>query len=355
MTESETFSDQALANALPCGVVDLDRWGRVREANQRALDLLRMQLTPGADFCAAISAHFELDGVTLPHELTKGLIVRVADIALLVRAGQTRGGDTGTVVTVTDVTAISRAADEHAMSLRFLLHDLRSPLNSICALAQLSADDRQSFELCGGLVRITELARYALSMGEQFIFASVTEHVRKRDFKRFDLRATVRQVVSHLEANSMFSGVALQLWMIDSAPVWVNGMRNFVARAVQNLIDNALHASRRGDAVGVSMRVGEAFVEVVVEDRAGGLPGLTKDERLTRFDQLSKNGVTGFGLGLKLAMRIVELHGGSLYAELNASGGTTFVLQLPCYRTASFKGIPVSLFEADQELHGQSR
>jgi K+-sensing histidine kinase KdpD len=132
-------------------------------------------------------------------------------------------------------------------------------------------------------------------------------------------------------------------------------MRNFAARAIQNVIDNAVRASPRGEAVTVSLRHREDSVEVLISDRAGGLPGLLEGERLADFEKLGKKTATGFGLGLKLAVRIVELHGGTLYAELNGQGGTLFVLRLPCLNPAAPRAAHPSLADADRALRAARR
>nr|WP_245170396.1 PAS domain-containing sensor histidine kinase [Burkholderia sp. CpTa8-5] len=339
---------------LPCGVIVLDRAGAVVHANARALEMLAMTLPAGVDFSVALSERFEMTDVPRLRDLEAGREVRVDDSTFWIQAGPAgacAGAGAGeSVIAVTDVTPFARSLDERAMSLRFLLHDLRSPLNSISALTQLDASDPDAFERCGGMQQITALAQYVLSLGEQFIFSSVTEHLQARDFKRFDLRATLRQIISQLEVTAVYCGVALHLWLPDSAPLWVSGMRNFVARAVQNVIDNAVRASPRGEAVTVSIRQADGFAEVVVDDRAGGLPGLVAGDRLTDFEKLGKRTATGFGLGLKLAVQIVGMHGGALYAELNGQGGTVFVLRLPCLNPVAAKPHATSLVDADRAL-----
>ncbi|MET1531991.1 sensor histidine kinase [Burkholderia sola] len=339
---------------LPCGVIVLDRAGAVVHANARALEMLAMTLPAGVDFSVALSERFEMTDVPRLRDLEAGREVRVDDSTFWIQAGPAgacAGAGAGeSVIAVTDVTPFARSLDERAMSLRFLLHDLRSPLNSISALTQLDASDPDAFERCGGMQQITALAQYVLSLGEQFIFSSVTEHLQARDFKRFDLRATLRQIISQLEVTAVYCGVALHLWLPDSAPLWVSGMRNFVARAVQNVIDNAVRASPRGEAVTVSIRQADGFAEVVVDDRAGGLPGLVAGDRLTDFEKLGKRTATGFGLGLKLAVQIVGMHGGVLYAELNGQGGTVFVLRLPCLNPVAAKPHATSLVDADRAL-----
>nr|WP_244122152.1 PAS domain-containing sensor histidine kinase [Burkholderia latens] len=354
MSDDEVRRLRGTLRGLPCGVIVLDRAGAVVHANARALEMLAMTLPAGVDFSVALSERFEMTDVPRLRDLEAGREVRVDDSTFWIQAGLAgacAGAGAGeSVIAVTDVTPFARSLDERAMSLRFLLHDLRSPLNSISALTQLDASDPEAFERCGGMQQITSLAQYVLSLGEQFIFSSVTEHLQARDFKRFDLRATLRQIISQLEVTAVYCGVALHLWLPDSAPLWVNGMRNFVARAVQNVIDNAVRASPRGEAVTVSIRQADGFAEVVVDDRAGGLPGLVDGDRLTDFEKLGKRTATGFGLGLKLAVQIVGMHGGALYAELNGQGGTMFVLRLPCLNPVAAKPHATSLVDADRAL-----
>jgi signal transduction histidine kinase len=352
--DQRTYDDEAhrlrgLLNDLPCGVIALDGSGAVVHASERALAMLKMDLPAGIDFSVAVSERFEMTDVPRPRDLEAGRELRVEETTLWIQAGPASTGAADAVIAVTDVTPFARSLEERAMSLRFLLHDLRSPINSISALTQLDASDPEEFERCGGMRQITELAHYVLSLGEQFIFTSVTEHLNRRDFKRFDLRATLRQMISQLEVTAVYCGVALQLWLADGAPVWANGMRNFVARAIQNVIDNAVRASPRGEAVTVSLRHANGFAEVLVNDRAGGLPGLLEGERLTDFENFGKKTATGFGLGLKLAVQIVGMHGGALYAELNGRGGTMFVLRLPCLNPVA-GGAPTSIVDADRAL-----
>jgi signal transduction histidine kinase len=339
---------RAVLEGLPCGLVVLDAAGEVLEANPRAAALLQMALPAGLDFASALGERAGLAEVLRPADLERGLDLRIDEATLWLQAGESMAGVPGTVIAVSDVSSFARAVDERETSLRFLLHDLRSPLNSISSLTQLDASDPEAFERCGGMRQITQLAHYVLSLGEQFIFNSVTEHLHAQEFRRFDLRLTVRQIISQLEVTAVYCGVALHLWMPDSAPVWVSGMRNFAARAIQNVIDNAVRASPRGEAVTVSLRQQDSFSEVLVSDRAGGLPGLVEGVRLTSFEKLAKKTATGFGLGLKLAVQIVELHGGTMYAELNGNGGTVVVLRLPCLNPAPGRRAITSLADADR-------
>ncbi|MGG1948370.1 HAMP domain-containing sensor histidine kinase [Trinickia sp. NRRL B-1857] len=329
---------QAMLDSQPWGSIALGRDGRVVAASARARAMLRIPISVGESIESVLS--FCLHGGAEAYAtLEQGREVEIEGTwcwLKLTRVDE-QGDDDGrgdpyyvaASVAVVDITPVHRALDERIASLRFLSHDLRSPLNSIVALTQLQELDAATFAQCGGMRQIGELARYALGLGENFLFSSVVGNLERRDFSRFDLRATLRELVPQLEVAAVYRGVSLRLWLPDGRPAWVNGLRPFVARALQNLIDNAIQASSAGATVSVTFKLQDDIVEIGVKDSAGGLPGLHQKGRIDSFDELAQKTSKGFGLGLKLATRIVTLHGGTLHAQINEDGGTTFVMRLP--------------------------
>ncbi|CAI8693414.1 HAMP domain-containing histidine kinase [Burkholderia pyrrocinia] len=329
---------QVLFDAQPQGAIAVDGHGAILFATPVAARLLERPLDAGVPLLPLLRAYRPDDEAaddtaahgTLQRDLERGIELQAADRWLWVKLERARPGSPAAAVAwLHDVTDLHQALDRRTESLRFLSHDLRSPQNSIVALTQLHEHDQAAFEACGGMQRIAELARYALSLGDQYIFSSVADVVRHRDFVRFDLRRAIRSLIPKLEVAAVYRDVALRLWLADGPAVWMSGVQVFVMRALQNLIDNAIQASRAGARVTVSLRVEDGTAVVVVGDEAGGLPGLSPDRPMTDFDALSPKASGGYGIGLKLAARIVALHGGTLHAEVNRESGTDFVLRLP--------------------------
>jgi len=329
---------QAMLDSQPWGAVALGPDGAVVAASARACAMLRMPIPVGAPM-AQVFGFCLLDGAEPYAALEQGREVEIEGTWCWLKL--TRVADDGSAgserdpywvaasVAIVDISPVHRALDERIASLRFLSHDLRSPLNSIVALTQLQEMDAATFAQCGGMRQIGELARYALGLGETFLFSSVVGNLERRDFSRFDLRTTLRELVPQLEVAAVYRGVSLRLWLPDGRPAWVNGLRPFVARALQNLVDNAIQASPAGATVSLMFKHQDDLVEIGIKDMAGGLPGLHQKGRIDSFDELSQKTSKGFGLGLKLATRIVALHGGTLHAEINEDGGTTFIMRLP--------------------------
>lgn len=325
------------------GVIALSGQMEVLLATPAAAQLLGRPVEAGMSLHELLDECFEVEPRALTetsidmrerrcHELERGVEFQVDGRWLLARLnprGTSVKISAGALLWLFDITDLHGSLDRRTESLRFLSHDLRSPQNSIVALTQLHEHDPQAFEAFGGMQRIAELARYALSLGDQFIFTSVSGALQQRDFVRFDLGAALRSVIPKLEVAAVYRNVALHLWLAEGPAVWVSGAKVFVMRALQNLIDNAIHASRAGARVTVSLKITNEDAVIVVCDEAGGLPGLSPDKPLTNFDGLSRKASGGYGIGLKLAARIVALHGGTLHAQVNRNDGTDFVMRLP--------------------------
>src|SRR5262249_30320233 len=95
-----------------------------------------------------------------------------------------------------------------------------------------------------------------------------------------------------------------------------------LARALHNLVDNALQAAPEGN---VALRVASDSGDAVVTVRDRG-PGLPADMRI--FEPFVTTKTRGTGLGLAVARRITEQHDGTLVGENDAAGGAVFTLRL---------------------------
>jgi len=105
-----------------------------------------------------------------------------------------------------------------------------------------------------------------------------------------------------------------------------------IERIVLNLMSNAIKFSDKGDEIFVDVKDKNEFVEISVKDNGIGIEEKNLETIFDRFKQvdqsLSRN-VEGTGIGLNLVRSIVELHGGSIYAESVFGKGSKFTVKLP--------------------------
>jgi PAS domain S-box-containing protein len=109
-----------------------------------------------------------------------------------------------------------------------------------------------------------------------------------------------------------------------------------MVQAFRNLFENSLAACPDPVTVSVACREAEVegsrWVEVSVEDNGPGFDAQTM-ERI--FEPFFTTRTTGTGLGLAIVRRIIEAHGGAVYAENSASSGARIVLRLPWRQNAA--------------------
>jgi signal transduction histidine kinase len=114
-------------------------------------------------------------------------------------------------------------------------------------------------------------------------------------------------------------------------PVFADRTR--IGQVLANLIENAITYTPEGGTVKVTaLANGPGGVRVVVEDSGVGIPADKLPlvfERFYRVDPSRARSTGGAGLGLTIAKRFVEAHGGKIRAESEAGKGTRFTVELP--------------------------
>ncbi len=110
----------------------------------------------------------------------------------------------------------------------------------------------------------------------------------------------------------------------------VNGDSEMLRRVVVNLLENAIKFSPQRAAVTISAKRGAQEVTVWVEDHGPGIPADQVDRIFTKFIRLKADGMAkGFGIGLAFCRLAIRAHGGSIWVESVAGGGSRFLFTLP--------------------------
>ncbi len=140
-----------------------------------------------------------------------------------------------------------------------------------------------------------------------------------------------REAIEAFQPMAEGSGVLLAADVAPGAHA-VECDRDRIIQVLSNLLSNAIHASPKGGTVTVSVAEDEGQAVFSVKD-AG--PGIPPDELPSIFDRYRRGrsvAYKGAGLGLAIARKIVELHGGRIWAESTLGRGSAFRFRLPTVR-----------------------
>ena len=145
---------------------------------------------------------------------------------------------------------------------------------------------------------------------------STYSRIPKLEPREGDLVAAVEKVVQGYRAAPP-PGVTM-VWNGPPTPIPARFDERLLTRAVRNLLENAVRASGVEGEVSLTIQQGRGEARIAVSDRGPGVPV----ELLPRiFDPYFSTHDTGTGLGLPIARRIVEEHGGTITARNRLLGG----------------------------------
>ncbi len=222
-----------------------------------------------------------------------------------------------------------------------LAHDLRNPLGAIQGAAALLKKENLSGEKIGELAEvITEETKRLDTLVNDFLLFARPEY-REKSFKIVQLSPLVKSLIQRGAKIWREKGCAF-IEVHDKTdpqnPPLVKAVPHHLERAIQNLIDNAVEASPKGEAVKVLVEEDKVSVKVSVADRG---PGIPPDKMREIFRPLYTTKKDGIGLGLSIVQKVVEAHGGNLTVIPRKGGGSKFTIRLPRYtdeETAGHEG-----------------
>jgi signal transduction histidine kinase len=213
-------------------------------------------------------------------------------------------------------------------------HELRTPLNAIIGFSEVLSEqifgelnDRQAEYLSD----ILTSGQHLLSLINDILDLSKVEAGRMDlEVGRFSLREALENGLIMLRERAGRHGIALGLEIQDGLDE-IQADERKVKQVVFNLLSNAVKFTPDRGRVEMSAQIVGDDVELAVRDT--GI-GISPEDLPHVFDEFRQVGraeakAEGTGLGLPLAKRFVELHGGRMWAESQAGVGSAFRFTLP--------------------------
>jgi PAS domain S-box-containing protein len=217
---------------------------------------------------------------------------------------------------------------------RMSRHDLKTPLNSVIAMARLLREGRalarEDEELLGSIeragYRVLNMVNLSLDL---FRMEQGSYEFRPRPV---DLGAVARRVAGDLEKQARSKGVTVE---VGAAPGAAHGEELLCYSLLANLVKNAIEAAPDGGAVRVTFEAGgEALLTRVHND--GAVPDEVRPRFFHKYVTAGKSG--GMGLGAYSARLMARVQQGDITLESSQERGTTVTVRLALARQAASPG-----------------
>lgn len=213
-----------------------------------------------------------------------------------------------------------------AAQRRFLTdvsHQVATPLATIMTnLSILRRANRRGVAGEAIADSVAEAERMRRMLGRLRALAHADEDVPLRR-ELVDLAELTADIVRAYAAQAGTSGVGLVSEV--GTPAHISADKDLLREAVANLVDNAVRVSPRGSAVRLRVDRGSTGPEIAVIDCG---PGIDQDRLAGLFERFRRSD-SGSSLGLAIARRVVERHGGTIRVHTERGTGSTFTIELP--------------------------
>lgn len=207
-----------------------------------------------------------------------------------------------------------------------LAHEIRNPIASIAGAAGIlerHPDNAEKRRACVEIIS-KECGRLNRLLTQFLDFA----RPRPPSFKRAAGERLADSVIELAQHAAGRQSISFRREFEPSLPeVECDGEQ--IKQVLLNLMINAIQASPEGGEIHVEVHRAGEFVAVSIKDQGCGMSP-AQMERL--FDPFFTTKESGTGLGLPVALQIVQQHGGRIWAERNPEGGMTFSFELPIRR-----------------------
>lgn len=374
LLSNENLSSLDLFNQAPCGFVSMDHEGKIVAVNQSLLTWLgyeydQMLSLPSFLKVLTLGSRLYFESTLIPKLRLQGSVAEVSmefkkksgrKMPVLINTSLTEDALTGKPIywfSILDITkrktferelhTAKKEAEEKARQLelknkdleRFahvISHDLKGPLNTISGLLKiLDIKDQNKSQRND---QILELVLGSTQKMKQMVDGLLSYYLLdKKDLatQPVDLQLLCNQAVDLLNSDIQKSNGKIG---VDKLPV-VQGIEGQLLSLFLNLFSNALkYRSEADPEIQVRAKVEEEWVRIEVQDNGSGFDPDQSSKVFGFMERLPQHSkLEGTGLGLANCQRIVERHGGKIWATSEKGKGSCFYFTLPLADSAKLK------------------
>jgi len=212
-------------------------------------------------------------------------------------------------------------------------HDLRTPLTtmttSVYLLRKTAGDPEKTprylDKLEGQIEHLTKL------LDDLFIMARLDDTARYMERGPLDVNALMGDILQEQKPNADAKGQTIHYEASEDLPI-IQADTAELHRAITRIVDNAITYTPEGGQITLSAKRENQCISIDVQDTGIGIPADDLPhifDRFYRADVSRRTEMGGVGLGLAIAKRIIEMHGGTIEVESTLDVGSTFRVRLP--------------------------
>ena len=226
------------------------------------------------------------------------------------------------------------ASQHKSQFLANMSHELRTPLNAILGYTELILDNiygETPDKMREVLERLQANGKHLLGLINDVLDLSKIEAGQLTlDLSDYSLKEVVHTVFTAVESLATGKKLALTIDVAPNLPRGHGDERRLV-QVLLNLVGNAIKFTDKGE-VAIKATMSDGSFTVAVRDTGPGIAPSDQGKIFGEFQQ-ADNAATkrkgGTGLGLSIAKRIIAMHGGRIWVELDVGKGSTFAFTIP--------------------------
>lgn len=210
-------------------------------------------------------------------------------------------------------------------------HELRTPLSNVRGYLEAIRDGVMQAD-ASTLLSVYEEVILLSQLIEELQELSLADAGELKLFRQpEDISELIQKAASGVQPAIKAKGLSLTVNLGDRLPLChIDSHR--IGQVLRNLLDNAVAHTPEGGAITITAGEQGNWVEVAVADTGEGIPPADLPnvfERFYRVDKSRARATGGSGLGLTIARRLVEAHGGRIEAESEPGKGSRFAFTVP--------------------------
>ncbi len=226
---------------------------------------------------------------------------------------------------------IKEMVDEQNRFITDSSHELKTPLTSLRSEIEVAlrnkkmsvTDTRKILES-----NLEEVLSLQILSDNLLELAENGSSRKNSDFKEISILSCVDAAIKKVENLAKEKQIKIENKIED---IKIKGVRDMLAEVFVILLDNAIKYSKKNGKVEIASKVSDKNIEVSVTDNGIGIESEDLPHIFDRFYRADKSRsfVSGYGLGLSIAKKIIESHNGKVEVSSILSKQTTFTVNLP--------------------------